>query len=50
MNDMKQEDLPHAKSKETQATPSLSTGPHRFRMEAWISCAPFELLRERAES
>lgn len=23
---------------------AASTGPHRFQMEAWISCAPFERL------
>ena len=25
-------------------TPSPSTGPHRFEMKEWISCAPFESL------
>lgn len=27
-----------------KATTSASTGPHRFQMGAWISCAPFERL------
>ncbi len=31
-------------SKNVKISGSQSTGPHRFRMEAWISCAPFERL------
>jgi acyl-CoA thioesterase len=27
-----------------RATPPAGTGPHRFRMESWVSCAPFERL------
>lgn len=29
---------------EEKVAPSPSTGPHQFRMGAWISCAPFERL------
>lgn len=29
--------------KDVEST-GTSTGPHRFRMEGWISCAPFERL------
>ncbi len=31
-------------SKKVQIPGSQSTGPHELRMEAWISCAPFERL------
>lgn len=30
--------------KKEEMTASPSTGPHRFEMKAWISCAPFERL------
>jgi uncharacterized protein (TIGR00369 family) len=32
------------KNKNEMETPTLSTGPHRFTMDGWISCAPFEKL------
>ena len=28
----------------TPADPQKATGPHRFKMDRWISCAPFEKL------
>ena len=28
----------------TPAAPQKATGPHRFEMDRWISCAPFEKL------
>lgn len=31
-------------AKEHVLTDTRSTGPHRFQMEGWISCAPFERL------
>jgi len=31
-------------SKKQSATAEVSTGPHRFEMAGWISCAPFERL------
>lgn len=31
-------------AKENALTDTRPTGPHRFQMEGWISCAPFERL------
>lgn len=30
--------------RQQDAQRAVSTGPHRFRMDGWISCAPFERL------
>lgn len=34
----------HEEWNEGMKTMQESTGPHKFKMEAWISCAPFERL------